>query len=229
MKTEQKSSMCKRLGKSVRESFDFTLFLDLPFSMFCLSNFLTSLGYNAPYLFIVPWGVKELGFTEKESFINNAAYLNSIIGIGNIMGRIVWGFLADLPLINRILLYSGTLILCGLAIAATTISSWWWWFVLCAFIFGMLLGAYVCLTPVLVVDLVGIERLNVAFGILGLVQCLATLIGPPLLALLRDWSGSFQLTFLVCGACVSLSGVILIPAYCVKKQPQHHTDQLELE
>ena len=226
----QRKPLPQRFIKALADSFDFRLFLNLPFALLCLSNFFTSLGYNAPYLFIVPWGTKELGFTEKSGFMNNAAYLSSVIGVGNIIGRLAWGFLADLHVVNRTLLYAGTLVACGVAIAATNFSHLWWWFVFCAFVFGMLLGAYVCLTPVLVVDLVGIERLDVAFGILGLVQCVATLIGPPLLAGLRDWSGSFRLMFLGCGTCVSISGFLMLPAYFIKKkQSNSRTSETNVE
>lgn len=48
-------------------------------------------------------------------------------------------------------------------------------------------GSYVCLTSVLLVDLLGLERLTNAFGLLLLFQGLATLIGPPI----AGWSPSF--------------------------------------
>ena len=47
--TEKKKSF-----KEIIQSFiDFSLFYDLIFMYFAASNFLTSLGFNAPYIFIV--------------------------------------------------------------------------------------------------------------------------------------------------------------------------------
>lgn len=46
-------------------------------------------------------------------------------------------------------------------------------------VFGFTIGAYVGLTSVVLVDLLGLERLTNAFGILLLFQGIASLIGPP--------------------------------------------------
>lgn len=43
-----------------------------------------------------------------------------------------------------------------------------------------MLSSYVCLTSVLLVDLVGIEKLTNAFGLILLFQGVGTIIGPPI-------------------------------------------------
>lgn len=48
-----------------------------------------------------------------------------------------------------------------------------------ATLFGFTIGAYVGLTSVVLVDLLGLERLTNAFGLLLLFQGIASLIGPP--------------------------------------------------
>lgn len=47
-------------------------------------------------------------------------------------------------------------------------------------VFGFTIGAYVGLTSVILVDLLGLEKLTNAFGILLLFQGIASLVGPPL-------------------------------------------------
>ena len=44
-----------------------------------------------------------------------ASFLLSIIGIGNICGRIGLGAISDHPCINRIYLYNTCLIICGIS------------------------------------------------------------------------------------------------------------------
>ena len=46
--------------------------------------------------------------------------------------------------------------------------------------FGFTIGAYVGLTSVILVDLLGLDKLTNAFGLLLLFQGVATLIGPPI-------------------------------------------------
>lgn len=48
-----------------------------------------------------------------------------------------------------------------------------------ATVFGFTIGAYVGLTSVVLVDLLGLEKLTNAFGLLLLFQGIASLIGPP--------------------------------------------------
>lgn len=48
-----------------------------------------------------------------------------------------------------------------------------------ASVFGFTIGAYVGLTSVILVDLLGLEKLTNAFGLLLLFQGIASLIGPP--------------------------------------------------
>lgn len=43
-----------------------------------------------------------------------------------------------------------------------------------------MLSSYVCLTSVLLVDLIGIEKLTNAFGLILLFQGVGTVIGPPI-------------------------------------------------
>lgn len=49
-----------------------------------------------------------------------------------------------------------------------------------ASVFGFTIGAYVGLTSVILVDLLGLDKLTNAFGILLLFQGIASLVGPPL-------------------------------------------------
>lgn len=54
-----------------------------------------------------------------------------------------------------------------------------WGLAMYATAFGFTIGAYVGLTSVVLVDLLGIEKLTNAFGLLLLFQGIASLIGPP--------------------------------------------------
>lgn len=47
-------------------------------------------------------------------------------------------------------------------------------------VFGFTIGAYVGLTSVILVDLLGLDKLTNAFGLLLLFQGIASLIGPPI-------------------------------------------------
>lgn len=89
--------------------------------------------------------------------------------------------------------------------------------------FGFLIGAYVGLTSVILVDLLGIGKLTNAFGLLLLFQGLASFIGPPIVGFLYDQSNSYVPGFLFAGSMIALSGFVLffIPTlqrYFARKQ-----------
>ncbi|RZF37834.1 hypothetical protein LSTR_LSTR016975, partial [Laodelphax striatellus] len=78
-----------------------------------------------------------------------------------------------------------------------------------ATIFGFTIGAYVGLTSVILVDLLGLDRLTNAFGLLLLFQGIASLVGPPIAGWLYDAMGSYDPGFYVAGATIAFSGIML--------------------
>ena len=100
----------KSLMETLKTMIDFSLFVDPLFMFFAASNFLTSLGFNAPYIYIVDQATHSFEI-EPES----ADLLLSSIGIANTIGRIVIGYLGGLKKVNRINLYSTVLTICGVA------------------------------------------------------------------------------------------------------------------
>jgi MFS family permease len=152
--------------------------------------------------------------------------------------------------VNRLLLFILTLIISGVA---TMIAP------LCgssviphigyAFAFGFFSGGYVTLTSIILVDIVGIDKLSDAFGVLLLFIGVATAIGTPVVGeymiLNFDWfflhlfkhvlftgamrdafshfARPFLWPYLIFGGCTVLSGVILfgIP-FLLRKKPTEH-------
>ena len=89
------------------EMTDFSLIRDRVFLLFSLSNFFTSIGFYVPYVYLVAQA-EEIGLSKKE-----ASRLLAIIGVANTVGRIILGYLADKPWVNRLYVYNVCLTLCG--------------------------------------------------------------------------------------------------------------------
>ncbi|RZB39502.1 monocarboxylate transporter 5 [Asbolus verrucosus] len=209
---------------TLKEMLDFSLFKDWIFVLFTLSNFLTSIGFNIPYVYIVP-KAKSLELTDDE-----ASMLLSIIGIANTVGRIILGYISDKPWVNRLMVYNWCLTLCGLATTFSAFCPTFYALALYASVFGFTIGAYVGLTSVILVDLLGLEKLTNAFGLLLLYQGIASLIGPPIAGALYDITLSYDPGFYFAGITISLSGVILflIPPVqrCRNKKHQRSRDAI---
>lgn len=78
-----------------------------------------------------------------------------------------------------------------------------------AIVFGISIGALVGLTSVILVDLLGIDKLTNAFGLLLLFQGIGSFIGPPIAGFAYDRTLSYTASFLFAGSTMVLSGLIL--------------------
>lgn len=201
---------CSREARdAVTSLMDWTLLTDEIFILFAVSNFCTSLGFNAPYVFIVDRAI-HLGIPDSQ-----ASSLLAVIGISNTISRIVLGYISDQPWVNRLYLYNVALTLCGLGTCASIWFNTYGWQIFYAAVFGSTSGAYVGLTSVVLVDLLGMERLTNAFGLLLLCQGVASLIGPPMCAFLFDKTLSYDYSFLLAGSMIAASGLMLFFIPCI--------------
>lgn len=65
----------------------------------------------------------------------------------------------------------------------------------CSGVFGGTIAVYVSLTSVLLVDLLGLEKLTHAFGLLLVFQGLASIIGPPVVGGLAEINISYAFKY----------------------------------
>ncbi|KAL5103749.1 Monocarboxylate transporter 12 [Taenia crassiceps] len=168
-------SLFLRILRPLINAFSLYLLANATFLIFAASNFLTSLGFNAPFLFATDRAIQ---MRVEES---RASFLVAAIGIGNTLGRVAFGALAMTRRIRiRLHLYNGSLVICGLI---TAISYWAveYPLILTYYLaFGFFSGSYVTLFSVLLVDLLGVEFLKDSFGLSLLIMGVAVIVGPPI-------------------------------------------------
>lgn len=145
---------------------------------------------------------------------NDVFPLTSIIAILHILGKVVLGVVADLPCIsvwNVFLIANLTLVLsifilplmhtyAGLA-------------VICALI-GFSSG-YFSLMPVVTEDLVGIEHLANAYGIIICANGISALLGPPFAGWIFDITQKYDFSFYICGLLYMVGILFLLIQPCI--------------
>ncbi|XP_075973959.1 monocarboxylate transporter 14-like [Anticarsia gemmatalis] len=203
---------------------DFSHFLNPAFCIFALSNFLLYMWYDVPYVYIADSGMS-MGFNEKQS-----SMLISIIGILNMFGEILLGWVGDWECVNASIVYATCMVLCGLVTMIMPLLGTYFSLASASGAFGACIAANYSLTSIILVQQITLEKFTNAYGLLLLIQGVANLIGPPLAGWVYDVTGSYDLSFYLAGVFIGVSGLVLLVAplcRCIKRclsRPQEPAD-----
>lgn len=110
--------------------------------------------------------------------------------------------------------------ICGIATCIEPFFTTYTGFFIYSLVFGFTSGGYVSLTSVLLVDLLGLDKLTNAFGMLLVFQGIATLIGPPSIGILYDIFNSYSIPFFLVGILIGISGLMCFFIPILKKNNQ---------
>lgn len=75
--------------------------------------------------------------------------------------------------------------------------------------FGLFFASTFSFTPVILVELIPLDRFTTAYGLCLLCQGIGNLVGPPLAGWLFDVTGSWELSFFMAGGWIILSGLLM--------------------
>uniref|UniRef100_A0A915HY52 Monocarboxylate transporter n=1 Tax=Romanomermis culicivorax TaxID=13658 RepID=A0A915HY52_ROMCU len=214
----------KGVQNTLRSVLDFSLFSSPTFIILALSGFFTLTGFFVPFIYL-PKMAMSFGIAKGK-----ATFLVSVLGMTNIVARIFCGWLSDQPCANPLMINNVALIAAGVATAfAPHFESY---ALLCGYcvIFGTGTACFASLRSIICVQLLGLEKLTNAFGLLLLFMGIASLIGSPLAGFLFDLTKDFELSFYVMGSLVAFSGVLGLPLAKInqwEKRRQKELDSLE--
>ncbi|XP_060060244.1 monocarboxylate transporter 11 isoform X2 [Erinaceus europaeus] len=182
------------------------LFTRRAFLVFALGTALVGGGYFVPYVHLAPHALdRGLGGY-------GAALVVAVAAVGDAGARLVCGWLADqgwVPLPRLLAVFGGLtglgLLAVGLVPVMGSKESWEGPLLVAAGAYGLSAGSYAPLVFGVLPGLVGIAGVVQATGLVMMLMSLGALIGPPLSGFLRDETGDFTASFLVCGSFI-LSG-----------------------
>ncbi|CAI9718524.1 monocarboxylate transporter 12-like [Octopus vulgaris] len=186
--------------------FDCTLLKDLHFALFLFSICLQTLAFQSVSIFIPPLA-KQRGVDTM-----NAAFLISILGITDIISRIGISSILDLKYIKPYRRYCYTLIcfLNGLIVFLYPLAFEYSEFIAITAAYGFMSGAFVSQKSVIIVDLLGVEKLSSSFGWTNCFQGLGALIGPPIEGKLKDTFVLYDYTFYFSSAVIFIGACLLL-------------------
>ncbi|XP_039343353.1 monocarboxylate transporter 14 isoform X2 [Mauremys reevesii] len=152
---------------------------------------------------------------------NDVFPLTSIIAIVHIFGKVILGIISDLPCIstwNVFLIANFTLVICILILPL--MHTYIGLAMVCALI-GFSSG-YFSLMPVVTEDLVGIEHLANAYGIIICANGISALLGPPFAGWIYDITQKYDFSFYICGLLYMVGIIVLLIQPCIQKKQSKH-------
>jgi len=133
------------------------------------------------------------------------------------LGRLAIGWVSDQRWANRLLIYNIFLSVGGIGTILSFLCRTFGSLSFYAGFYGVALSAYISLTSVILVDLVGLDALTNAFGIMLLFQGIASLVGAPIAGTIADKTGDYDGSFHFAGVVILISGLMLFPLPCVQR------------
>lgn len=207
---EEESNECCQwvhVKRVVKEMLDISIFCQPLYTIFFISNFLLYAWYDIPY-FYLPNSASSTGLTDDQGSL-----IISVIGIGNTIGQVAFGLIADFPQVNNSLVYGIGMFLCGVSILFIPLCKSMLAMCIVGSLFGTFIGANYALCSIIIVDLLSLEKLTNAYGIILCGQGVANLVGPPLGGLLSDYTNSYEATYVTAGACIAISGLMMVAVF----------------
>uniref|UniRef100_X2AU40 Major facilitator superfamily (MFS) profile domain-containing protein n=1 Tax=Capitella teleta TaxID=283909 RepID=X2AU40_CAPTE len=188
------ANYAKRIYATLDRSLDFSLLKRWDFLLFVTSCVPNSTGiaiYNA-------YAIQKAIYSGVSPIL--ASFVNTTLGSGSVLGRLVSGSLGNLSCTNRIAQFSISTGLLGvvvlIAIYDTSSAAF---HLTIAGICGYFVGSYQALFATVAVDIVSLERLPHAMGWIQLARAMACMLVIPIGGWLYDIFGSYTTTFIFAG------------------------------
>ncbi|OWF52043.1 monocarboxylate transporter 12-like [Mizuhopecten yessoensis] len=209
------STMCLRRSKTKVSQ----MLSDPRFATFCVALFLFSIAAHSAYAFI-PLYAKQIAITDSQT-----TYVVALTILADGLGKVCLGAVLDIGRVKqyRVLAYNLTLVLVGLVYICLPSTSTFIQLCVVSSTFGLLFGGIMSQKSVVTADILGVDKLADAFGMLNLFQGAGAFIGPPISGLIKDTRGDNNAGFYFGGVTTIAGSVIFAVANSVHyvKSKQH--------
>ena len=158
-----------------RPFIEFALLKNFSFLALCLAILMFTIAFNSTFVFLPPLAAAR-GMTKIQ-----AAYLVSLLGLLDGLSRLIMSIILDLKKVKpyRLYIYNGVVFLTGAVSLSFPAMTTFVDFVLLSCLYGILSGTYISQKSVVIVDILGVEKLASSFGLLLMFQGIGSFIGPP--------------------------------------------------
>ncbi|KAL7878641.1 hypothetical protein AOLI_G00096150 [Acnodon oligacanthus] len=204
MDSQRANIRSQSLRSKVLHYVDYTLIANPHFMLYSMFGVFAALGFFAPALFLVPYA-RSRGIEEYQ-----AAALMSISAALDLSGRLLFGWVANLRLVQTIHQLTVTVIILGVVLLLCPLASTFTQLAAFSAIYGLVFGATVAIHITVLAEVVGVSRLGSALGFFMLIRSSGGLLGPPIAGFFIDKMDNYSTGFLMAGVALILSALFLL-------------------
>ncbi|XP_031160812.1 monocarboxylate transporter 2 [Sander lucioperca] len=216
MKIQDSNNRTKRaeLRTKILRYVDYTLITNAKFMVYSMFGVFAALGFFAPGLFLIPYA-RSKGIEEYQ-----AAALMSISAVLDLFGRVFFGWLANLRLVEMVLQLTATMILLGTVVLLCPLASSYLELAAFSAAYGLMYGAAVAIHITMLAEIVGVNRLGSALGFFLLIRSSGGLLGPPIAGFFIDKMSDYGTGFLMAGVSLIVSALFLLLLHQMNRRGQ---------
>ena len=175
-KKTSRLNLCKNIY-DIYSSLEWSLLKRLPFLLHGIAMVIYFCGFPGYYV-IIPSHAEQIGHSKS-----SAAYLVSIAGLGELVGRLASGFLADFRIIPTSIFMAILLFMSSVAAVITPFITDFVPLAFICFVYALFVGPVMALNPVMVAEDFGVKKLPSGLGILGLFMAAGMIVSTPVAGL----------------------------------------------
>ncbi|KAF0759817.1 monocarboxylate transporter 12-like, partial [Aphis craccivora] len=192
------------------------LLSDPLFIVILVSNATTAIGYTNSAILLPSYAIS-IGHDKSSS-----QYLLSVVAVLDLVGRVGGSTLSDWIRLDKRYYYLGGLVLSGVALFALPFADDYPTMCCACAAFGLGSGVVVGITAVIMVDMLGEERLSSSYGISLFCNGLVQLIGPPVAGYIFETIGSYRPVFHGMGVILLFGASTWLVTPFLKKNHHRH-------
>nr|XP_022913330.1 monocarboxylate transporter 3-like [Onthophagus taurus] len=200
--------VCKMCPEAVKRTLatmlDVRLLKNPSFLLLILNAFCVAYAFYTPFVYVKDRAL-ENKFPKDKAF-----WLISSIGVMNTIGRVFCGILASVPNVKAHVVCVVFLFTAGVATILSGLSFEVWYQFTYTSLYGFCVSSISTLRSVIIVEILGLEKLTNAVGMILLFQGMATFAGTYISGVLRERTGSYHVTFYVSGTALMVGSMFLL-------------------
>nr|CDS34258.1 monocarboxylate transporter [Hymenolepis microstoma] len=199
---------CTSLPKSMFDvlvaMMNLSLLKSFSFAMYCLASLIAVLGMYVPLFFVCDLA-DSFDIPKSQS-----AYLLTAYGAASVLSRLASSWVAGLPNVSSTLLSAVTMLLAAVVVCAMP---YWGSLVgqmVLMIVYGIVISPFFSLTSIILCDILDLEALTNAYGIVVMVRGIASTVGSPAAGMIVVATSTYSVALLVSGATIVIGALLYL-------------------